>query len=55
MRLLVSLATLLASLVLAATAQADPGARSAGDRLIQQIGNGGYDPQHYDHNHRYDP
>jgi aminopeptidase N len=31
------------------------GARSAGDRLFPQIGNGGYDALHYDLNLAYDP
>jgi aminopeptidase N len=31
------------------------GARSAGDRLFPQIGNGGYDVQHYDLRLSYDP
>jgi aminopeptidase N len=32
-----------------------PGARSGGDRLFPQIGNGGYDATHYDLTVRYDP
>lgn len=32
-----------------------PGARSAGDSLFPQIGNGGYDAEHYDIDLNYDP
>jgi hypothetical protein len=32
-----------------------PGARTAGDRLFPQIGNGGYDAQHYDLDLQYEP
>jgi aminopeptidase N len=46
------------SLALVSTASAQqftPGARSAGDRLLPLIGNGGYDVQHYDLTINYEP
>ena len=48
---------LLLSLALSApaSAQFSPGSRSLGDRLLPELGNGGYDAQHYDVTLKYDP
>src|SRR4051812_14207070 len=45
------------SLALSSTAHAayTPGARSLGDRLLPNLGNGGYDVEHYDLTIAYDP